>query len=154
MAPSLLFALLLPACGDGREPGIARDTAAVVATGAMADDGQWVMPAKNHASTRFSGLTEITTANVRNLRQAWSFSTGVLRGHEAAPLVVGSTMYVVTPFPNILYAIDLTPPAGRLKWKYEPPTARAAQGVACCDVVNRGAAYADGKIIFNTLDNH
>ena len=154
MAPSLLFALLLPACGDGREPGIARDTAVVVATGAMADDGQWVMPAKNHASTRFSGLTEITTANVRNLRQAWSFSTGVLRGHEAAPLVVGSTMYVVTPYPNILYAIDLTPPAGRLKWKYEPPTARAAQGVACCDVVNRGAAYADGRIYFNTLDVH
>jgi PQQ-dependent dehydrogenase (methanol/ethanol family) len=112
------------------------------------------MPAKNYASTRFSGLTEITTANVRNLRQAWTFSTGVLRGHEAAPLVVGSTMYVVTPFPNILYAIDLTPPGGRLKWKYEPPTARASQGIACCDVVNRGAAYANGRIHFNTLDAH
>ena len=112
------------------------------------------MAARDYASTRFSGLTEITTANVRNLELAWSFSTGVLRGHEAAPLVVGSTMYVVTPFPNILYALDLTAPAGRLKWKYEPPTMRAAQGVACCDVVNRGAAYADGRVFFNTLDVH
>jgi lanthanide-dependent methanol dehydrogenase len=57
----------------------------------------------------------------------WSFSTGVLHGHEAAPLVVGDTMYVVTPFPNILYALDLNPPAGRLKWKYEPAPMRAAR---------------------------
>jgi lanthanide-dependent methanol dehydrogenase len=110
------------------------------------DDGQWVMAPKNYASTRFSGLTEITTENVGNLQLAWTFSTGVLRGHEAAPLVVGDTMYVVTPYPNILYALDLNAPAGRVKWKYEPEAGRAAQGVACCDVVNRGAAYADGKI--------
>lgn len=117
------------------------------------DDGQWLMAAKNHASTRFSQLQEINTDNVAQLQQAWSFSTGVLQGHEAAPLVVGDTMYVVTPFPNVLYALDLNPPAGRMKWKYEPQPLRAAPGVACCDVVNRGAAYADGKIIYNTLDN-
>ena len=75
------------------------------------------------------------------LQLAWTFSTGVNRGHEAAPLVVGSTMYVVTPFPNTLYALDLTKPGAPLKWKYEPHPAAAAQGVACCDVVNRGAAY-------------
>jgi lanthanide-dependent methanol dehydrogenase len=73
----------------------------------MEDDGQWVMAPKNYASTRFSGLDEITTATW-HLQLAWSFSTGVLRGHEAAPLVVGDTMYVVTPYPNILYALDLT----------------------------------------------
>jgi glucose dehydrogenase len=77
----------------------------------------------------------------------------VLRGQEAAPLVVGSTMYVVTPYPNILYALDLTKPGAPAKWKYEPKPLAAAQGVACCDVVNRGAAYADGKIFYNTLDN-
>ena len=104
--------------------------------------------------TRFSGLDQINTENVRNLKPAWTFSTGMVRGHEAAPLVVGSTMYVVTPYPNVLYALDLNPPAGRLKWKYDPEPTRAAQGVACCDVVNRGAAYADGRIFFNTLDNH
>ena len=112
------------------------------------------MPARDYASTRYSALSQITTQNVRNLRPAWTFSTGVLRGHEAAPLVVGSTMYVTTPYPNHLYAIDLTPPGGALKWRYDPEPSRAAQGVACCDVVNRGAAYADGKLFFNTLDVH
>ncbi|HKQ52175.1 MAG TPA: methanol/ethanol family PQQ-dependent dehydrogenase, partial [Pyrinomonadaceae bacterium] len=115
------------------------------------EDGQWTMPAKNYASTRYSGLEEINAGNVKNLKVAWTFSTGVNRGQEAAPLVVGQTMYVVTPYPNILYALDLTKP-GQTKWKYEPKPAAAAQGVACCDYVNRGAAYADGKIFYNTLD--
>ena len=116
------------------------------------DDGQWVMAAKNYASTRFSGLAQIDTNNVGNLGLAWTFATGRLRGHEAAPIVAGSTMYVVTPHPNALYALDLAR-AGELKWKYEPPVDPAAEGVACCDVVNRGAAYAAGKVFFATLDN-
>src|SRR5205085_3813562 len=78
------------------------------ATAAAApEDGQWPMPAKNYASTRFSGLDEINVNNVRNLKVAWTFSVGVNRGQEAAPIVVGDTMYVVTPYPNILYALDL-----------------------------------------------
>lgn len=116
------------------------------------DDTQWVMPAKNYASTRYSGLDQINAENVQDLQVAWTFSTGVVRGHEAAPLVIGETMYVVTPWPNILYALDITD--GSVKWSYEPEPDRAAQGVACCDVVNRGAAYLDGKIFYNTLDNH
>ena len=118
------------------------------------DDSQWIMPAKNYASTRYSGLHQITTENVKQLKPVWTFSTGVVNGHEAAPLVVNNTMYIVTPYPNILYALDLTQPGGVMKWRYEPKPARAAQGVACCDVVNRGAAYANGKVFFNTLDNH
>ena len=119
----------------------------------QADDGQWVMPAKNYASTRFSGLNQITAQNVSNLKVAWTFSTGHTRGEEAAPLVVNNTMYVVTPFPNELYALDLTVPRGAAKWKYKPPQVAAAKGVACCDWVNRGAVYGNGKIFFNTLDN-
>jgi PQQ-dependent dehydrogenase (methanol/ethanol family) len=117
------------------------------------DDGQWLMPAKDYASTRFSGLKEINATNVSNLKAAWTFSTGLERGHEAAPLVLGDVMYVVTPFPNILYALDLAN-QGALKWKYEPKPELAAQGVACCDHVNRGCAYAAGKIYFNTLDDN
>jgi PQQ-dependent dehydrogenase (methanol/ethanol family) len=116
-------------------------------------EGEWGTPAKDYSSTRFSTLSQITAANVSGLRQVWTFSTGVLRGHEAAPLVIGTTMYVVTPYPNILYALDLTK-NGALKWKYEPGPSRAAQGVACCDVVNRGVAYENGRIFFNTLDVH
>src|SRR5437764_13977549 len=76
------------------------------------DDGQWVMPAKNYASTRFSTLSEINTNNARDLKLAWTFSTGLTKGHEAAPLIVNGTMYVVTPWPNLLYALDLTKPGG------------------------------------------
>jgi PQQ-dependent dehydrogenase (methanol/ethanol family) len=119
-----------------------------------ADDGQWVRPAKDFASTRFSGLTEINSGNVKNLRPIATFSTGVLRGQEAAPIVVGSTMYIITPFPNYVYALDLGKPGLPVKWSYNPKPELAAQGVACCDVVNRGVVYDDGKIFFNTLDNH
>jgi len=116
------------------------------------DDGQWTMPAKNYASTRFSTLTEVNTGNVKGLKLAWTFSTGLTRGHEAAPLIVNNTMYIVTPWPNILYALDLTKPGAPLKWQYSPQPTAAAQGVACCDVVNRGAAYYNGRIYYNTLD--
>jgi PQQ-dependent dehydrogenase (methanol/ethanol family) len=118
------------------------------------DDGQWLIPSRDFASTRYSALDQITTANAGQLQLAWTFSTGVTRGHEAAPLVVGSTMYVVTPFPNLLYALDLSRPGAPLKWTYNPSPMLAAQGVACCDLVNRGAAYWNGRIYYNTLDAH
>jgi PQQ-dependent dehydrogenase (methanol/ethanol family) len=124
------------------------------ATAASSDDGQWIRPAGDYASTRYSPLAQITSANVKQLRVAWSFKTGVARGHEAAPLVVGDSMYVVTPYPNVLYALDLRAGGGTVRWKYEPRPAPASQGVACCDTVNRGAAYADGRVVFNTLDAH
>src|SRR5207247_4426652 len=106
-------------------------------------DGQWTMPAKDYAATRYSGLAQITAANAARLRPVWSFSTGVLGGHEGQPLVVGSTMYVVTPFPNVLYAFDLTREGYPLKWKYRPDVNPTALGLACCDAINRGAVFAD-----------
>jgi len=112
------------------------------------------MPAKNYASTRFSGLEDINAGNVANLKLAWSFSTGVVRGHESAPIIANNTMYVITPYPNIVYALDLTQPGAPVKWKYESNPTSSSQGVACCDVVNRGLVYSDGKLFFNTLDNN
>jgi PQQ-dependent dehydrogenase (methanol/ethanol family) len=119
-----------------------------------ADDGQWTMPAKDYASTRYSSLNQINASNVAQLKISSTFSTGTIRGHEAAPLVVNNTMYIVTPFPNYVYALDLTQPGAPMKWQYKPKVEQASQGVACCDVVNRGATFSDGKIFFNTLDNH
>jgi glucose dehydrogenase len=103
------------------------------------DSGDWLRPAKDLSSSRFSGLTEITAESVKQLGVKMTFSTGVVKGHEAAPLVVNGTMFIVTPYPNFLYALDLTKPGAPLKWKYEPKPLLASQGVACCDVVNRGA---------------
>ena len=118
------------------------------------DDGQWTRPAKDLASTRFSALDQINTGNVANLKLAFTFSTGTTRGLEAAPIVVNNTMYIVTPFPNTVYALDLTKPGAPIKWAFGPNPSPAAKGVACCDWVNRGGVYSDGKFFFNTLDGN
>ncbi|MDB5652644.1 MAG: methanol dehydrogenase, partial [Tardiphaga sp.] len=111
----------------------------------------WVMPAGNYTSQRYSELKQITAANVGKLQVAWTFSTGVLRGHEGGPLVIGNMMYVHTPFPNIVYALDLAN-ENKIVWKYEPKQDPNVIPVMCCDTVNRGVAYADGKIYLHQAD--
>jgi lanthanide-dependent methanol dehydrogenase len=133
---------------------LAAGTAALAAAAPSGSDAEWRMPSKDYAATRYSALASITTANARGLHPVWTFSTGVLGGHEGQPLVVGDTMYVVTPWPNVLYAFDLTREGYPLKWKYRPAVSANALGVACCDSVNRGAFYADGTILYNLLDGH
>jgi PQQ-dependent dehydrogenase (methanol/ethanol family) len=111
----------------------------------------WVMPAGDYANTRHSMLKQITPDNVKNLAPKWTFSTGVLRGHEGAPLVIGDTMYVHTPFPNIVYALDLNND-GKILWKYEPKQDPNVIPVMCCDTVNRGVSYGDGKVFLYQAD--
>jgi PQQ-dependent dehydrogenase (methanol/ethanol family) len=111
----------------------------------------WTFPAGDYANTRYSDLDQVTAQNVGTLKVAFTFSTGVLRGHEAAPAVAGDTLYVITPYPNYLYALDLKRD-GALKWKFEPNPRPSSQGIACCDFVNRGVAVAGGRVFFNTLD--
>ncbi len=115
---------------------------------------EWTMPGADYANSRFSELADITPANAGQLKAAWAFSTGVLRGHEGQPLVINNTMYLVTPYPNVAYAIDLAQPGQPLKWRFRPENAQAAAGRACCDVVNRGASYYEGLLIYNLLDGH
>jgi PQQ-dependent dehydrogenase (methanol/ethanol family) len=124
-----------------------------VASAQEADDGEWRTAGKDPALTRFSRLAQITAANAAQLKLAFHFPTGLDRGHEAAPIVAENTLYVVGPFPNPVFAFDLARPGFPLKWKFDPRPDASAQGVACCDTVNRGAAYADGRLFFNTLDN-
>jgi len=109
------------------------------------DSKQWALPTGDYANRRFSELDQINSDNVKNLVPVWSFSTGVLRGHEGGPLVIGDVMYFNTPFPNIVYALDLNN-EGKILWKYEPKQDPNVIPVMCCDTVNRGVAYADGKI--------
>jgi lanthanide-dependent methanol dehydrogenase len=71
------------------------------------DDGSWQMPARDYASTRYSQLAEIAATNVASLKVAFTFSMGITRGQEGVPLVVGNTMFVLSPFPHTLYALDL-----------------------------------------------
>ena len=139
-----------------------------VATSALANDKlvelsksneNWVMPGKNYDSNNYSPMTQINTENVKQLKHAWSFSTGELHGHEGAPLVIDNVMYVHTSFPNKTFALDLNDP-GHILWQHSPKQDPAARSVACCDLVNRGLAYwpGDGKvpalIIKTLLDGH
>ena len=134
-------ALLLPASASANDELLV-----------MQENSAWyVMPTLDYANTRYSELTQINADNVGDLQVSWTFSTGVLRGHEGAPLVIGDVMYVHTPFPNIVYALDLNDD-GRVIWKYEPKQDPDTIPVMCCDTVNRGVAYGDGKIILHQAD--
>jgi PQQ-dependent dehydrogenase (methanol/ethanol family) len=137
---------------------IARRLAAVACVVALASPvgavpGDWPMAAHDAANTRYSPLAEISASNVARLRPAWTFSTSTDKGEEAAPIVADRTMFVVTGFPDRILAFDLSGPEHKLRWSFDPKPDPGARGVACCDVVNRGAVYADGRLFFCTLDN-
>jgi len=117
---------------------------------AMKSKSNWAMQAGDDANHRYSPLSQINKNNVKNLQVAWTFSTGVLRGHEGGPLVIGDTMYVHSPFPNKVFALKLEDQS--IKWKYEPKQDPAVIPVMCCDTVNRGVAYGDGKIFLQQAD--
>ena len=116
----------------------------------MADPANWASQAGDNANHRHSELKQISTSNVGKLQVAWTMSTGVLRGHEGSPLVIGDTMYIHTPFPNNVYAVSLKDQTYR--WKYEPKQDADVVPVMCCDTVNRGLAYGDGKIFLQQAD--
>jgi alcohol dehydrogenase (cytochrome c) len=119
---------------------------------AQAAGAEWTTPAGTVQGTRFSSLSQINAGNAAGLKQEFQFVTGVKAGHQGAPLVVGSTMFVVGPFPNKLFALDLRHP-GQTLWVFDPKASEFAKGEACCDIVNRGAVFANGKVIYNALDN-
>jgi PQQ-dependent dehydrogenase (methanol/ethanol family) len=141
LASALLVSVALSA------PAMANESVTKLAS----DPNNWAMQSGNYANHRYSTLDQINKDNVKNLKVAWTFSTGVLRGHEGGPLVIGNMMYVHTPFPNIVYALDLDKDA-QIVWKYEPKQDPSVIPVMCCDTVNRGLAYADGTIILNQAD--
>ncbi len=137
-------------------------SAAILSTAAFAsgpldtmsqDANQWVMPLGDYHGIRHSKLNQITAENAAKLTVAWTMSTGTLRGQEGQPLVISNMLYFESSYPNFIYAVDLNN-VGRIAWKFAPEQDKFAPSVACCDVVNRGLAYADGKILATTLDTH
>ncbi len=118
---------------------------------AMKDSGNWASQAGNEYNQRYSALDQINAGNVNKLQVAWTFSTGVLRGHEGSPLVIGDMMYIHSPFPNNVYAVDLN--TQQIVWKHTPKQDSAVIAQMCCDTVNRGLAYGDGKIFLQRADS-
>ncbi|SHL78318.1 PQQ-dependent dehydrogenase, methanol/ethanol family [Roseovarius marisflavi] len=132
--------------------GLSATASANEALQALIDDPkQWAIQTGDYENTRYSELDQITKDNVGDLQVAWTFSTGVLRGHEGSPLVIGDIMYVHTPFPNIVYALNLAED-GKIMWKYEPKQDPSVIPVMCCDTVYRGVAYADDTIFLHQAD--
>ena len=117
----------------------------------IANSKNWAMQAGDMFNQRYSKLNQITKSNVGKMQVAWTFSTGVLRGHEGSPLVVDGKMYLHSPFPNKVFAVDLD--TQKILWKYEPKQDPAVIPQMCCDTVNRGVAYAEGKIILQQADS-
>ncbi len=118
----------------------------------IANSKNWAMQAGDMYNQRYSKLKQINTGNVGKMQVAWTFSTGVLRGHEGSPLVVDGKMYLHSPFPNKVFAIDLD--TQKILWKYEPKQDPAVIPQMCCDTVNRGLAYAEGKVILQQADSN
>jgi len=112
------------------------------------DPNQWATQTGGYNSQHNSNLNQINTSNVKNVKAAWSFSTGVLHGHEGAPLVIGDMMYVHSAFPNNTYAINLNDP-GKIVWSHKPKQDASTKAVMCCDIVDRGVAYGAGQIVKN-----
>jgi len=144
LTPALLITALglVPATG-GADPELMK---------LIDDSSNWAIWGGDYAGTRYSELNQINAGNVGSLQVAWTFSTGVLRGHEGGPLVVGDTLYIHTPFPNNVYAINLNDHT--TLWEYKPSQNPDTIPVMCCDTVNRGLAYAQGKIFLQQADTH
>jgi len=118
----------------------------------ISDPNNWAMQAGDMYNQRYSKLAQINAQNVGKMQVSWMFSTGVLRGHEGSPLVVNGMMYIHTPFPNKVFAVDLD--TQKIKWRYEPKQDVAVIAQMCCDTVYRGLAYAENKIFLQQADSN
>lgn len=118
---------------------------------AAPSNADWTIPLGSYSAIRHSSLKQIDKTNAAKMKMAWSMSTGTLRGQEGQPLVVGNMMYFESSYPNYVYAVNLDD-VGKIVWKFSPEQDKFAPSVACCDLVNRGVAYADGKILSSALD--
>ena len=158
VATACLLSYSVPVMADDAAPAAApaaapQEVSGPTAAKLMQNPNDWVLQTGDYANTRYTKLDQINQSNVKNLQVAWTFSTGVLRGHEGSPLVIGDMMYVHTPFPNIVYALNLNDD-GKIVWKYTPKQDPNVIPVMCCDTVNRGLAYDNGKIFLHQADTN
>ena len=118
---------------------------------ASAGAQNWPVYGGDAGNTRFSQSTQINAANVSKLKVDWVLQLGSLRSQESTPILVGDTLYVTSSFgPKNLFAVDAK--TGTVKWRYSPEVPKGIDQFACCDVNNRGVAYANGKIFVGRLD--
>lgn len=110
-------------------------------------DEDWPLFGHNYANHRFSTLTQIDDTNVADLELAWRFDTGRKNSFQATPIVSAGTMFVSTPFNDVIALDALT---GKLNWRY---IHKHTHTDWCCGPANRGIALGDGKVFMATLDS-
>lgn len=133
-APLILGASLLAACSDNNN---------------NVNDDNWAMHGRSADEQRFSPNGKIDKNNISELGLTWSYDLDTTRGQEATPIVIDGIMYTSSAWSKV-QAFDAR--NGNLLWQYDPEVPREWAVRGCCDVVNRGVAYHDGKIYFGSFD--
>ncbi|MDG2060260.1 MAG: PQQ-dependent dehydrogenase, methanol/ethanol family [SAR86 cluster bacterium] len=116
---------------------------------ADAEPENWMSHARTYDEKRFSPLNQISPDTISDLGLAWKFTTDTNRGHEASPIVVDGVMFTTSAW-SVVYALNAA--TGELLWKYDPLVDKEWGYNACCDVVNRGVAVWEGKVLLGALD--
>ena len=116
---------------------------------AASEPQSWLTYGGSYAEQRYSALAQVDADNVKDLGLAWSFDTGLPRGHEATPIAVDGVIYTTGSW-SVVFALDAR--TGKQIWRHDPQVPRSAGGNACCDVVNRGVAVYEGRVYAGTLD--
>ena len=158
MAGASLVALTMTSCSIDEKGAptsvVAPNSAANISTGqrivnADAEPQNWLTTGRNYAETRFSPLTEINETNAHAVGLVWFYDLDTQRGQEATPLAVDGVVYTTSAWSKV-QAFD--PVTGKLLWQFDPKVPGASGVKPCCDVVNRGAAYWNGKVYVGTID--
>ena len=113
---------------------------------------EWTIYGGNLYNQRFSGLDQINTTNVAQLKGAWTYQTGAQSAgtsFESSPIVVGGVMYLTGPQSQV-YALDAR--TGQELWKYIPTIDQLEALPLCCGQVNRGVAVGAGKVFVGQVD--
>jgi quinohemoprotein ethanol dehydrogenase len=141
----LIFSLVVSAAVAAYSQSGAGATAAT-----NSNNVEWTQHGGNPNEQRYSQLNQVTADNVGQLGLAWYADIPERGGYQSTPLVIDGVLYVTAPWSK-LYAFDVK--SGKQLWKVDPEAPREIAATSiCCNISNRGAAYADGKIIWGTID--
>ena len=115
----------------------------------------WLHHGNDLANTRFQNLDQINPGNVKNLKVAWVFHTGVLdplAELEATPIEVDGRLFITDGHDNV-FALNAA--TGRMLWKFDgfSDEAQLAAFFLCCGRNNHGVAYGEGKVFVGRFDD-
>jgi len=106
------------------------------------EDSDWLMIRRTYDGWGYSPLDQITPGNVNKLQPVWVFSTGMVSGHEAPPIINNGVMFAATPGNQVIAVEGKT---GRILWRFRRP---APEGSLLPHQTSRGVALYGDKVFF------